>query len=107
MKNIFAILVPMVTFYVILEVSASRPYIDDHKLLANMKSFISHGPVMNKNSFPQLDVKEQTKMDTRRARLSDVTESDEQNEESSTDTHHYFACAKQTDCNSVTSKKEP
>lgn len=86
MKNIFVILVAIVVFLAILEVSASRPNLEEHKLLANTKSLISGTTEVTKT------------VDKKEASKSDMTESDGQENDSSTNTHHYFPCAKQSEC---------
>ncbi|KAI3792248.1 hypothetical protein L2E82_06122 [Cichorium intybus] len=101
MKNIFVIVVAVVVFLAILEANASRPALEVTKLQAYTKTdFPSHGAWgLGKNGSPHPDAKEVTMTaDKKRESTNGMTESSGQEKDSSTDTHHYFPCAKQSDC---------
>ncbi|KAL7596444.1 hypothetical protein Lser_V15G27482 [Lactuca serriola] len=102
MKNISVILVAMVVFLAILEANASRPTLEVRKLLDYKKTAVpspSHDRGSGKNDIPHLDIKEATfTTDKKWSGASGMTESNGQEKDSSTDTHHYFPCAKQSQC---------
>ncbi|CAI9288736.1 unnamed protein product [Lactuca saligna] len=100
MKNISVILVAMVVFLAILEANASGPNLEVRKFLDYEKTVVpSHDQGSGKNDIPHLDVKEATlTTDKKWGGASGMTENNGQEKDSSTDTHHYFACAKQSQC---------
>ncbi|PWA43699.1 hypothetical protein CTI12_AA533210 [Artemisia annua] len=92
MKSIFVILVAIVMFLVFLEANASRPNF----------AFPIHDWSMGKNAITQHDAKKTTTtMARKEANNSGMTESDGQENDSSTDTHHYFPCVEPSKCGNI------
>ncbi|XP_024987179.1 uncharacterized protein LOC112522290 [Cynara cardunculus var. scolymus] len=95
MKNVFLMLVAAVVFLAILEVNASRSILEESTVFST-----GHYGLDKSDTLP-LEAKEaMSTMNAKEDSGTDMIESYGEERDSSTNTHHYFSCAKQSDCNS-------